>query len=71
MNLVFDLIFLSEWGIVAGAVGTDIAYTLYVGAHLWICKRLLGLELARCGPACPRAGRRGRHGRRAGRVRDG
>ena len=45
VNLVFDLIFLSKWGIVAGAVGTDIAYTLYVGAHLWICKRLLGLDL--------------------------
>ena len=46
VNLVFDLIFLSEWGIVAGAIGTDIAYTLYVLAHLWICKRLLGLQLA-------------------------
>ena len=54
VNLVFDLIFLSEWGIVAGAIGTDIAYTLYVLAHLWICKRLLGLELAPLGIALGR-----------------
>ena len=54
VNLVFDLIFLSKWGIVAGAIGTDIAYTLYVLAHLWICKRLLGLELAPLGIALGR-----------------
>ncbi len=30
LNLVFDLIFLPEIGIVAGAIGTGIAYTFYV-----------------------------------------
>ena len=54
VNLVFDLIFLSEIGIVAGAIGTDIAYALYVLAHLWICKRLIGLELAPLGAGLAR-----------------
>jgi hypothetical protein len=54
VNLVFDLIFLSEIGIVAGAIGTDIAYTLYVLAHLWICKSLIGFSLAPLGIALMR-----------------
>jgi O-antigen/teichoic acid export membrane protein len=45
VNFIFDLIFLPKWGIVAGAVGTDIAYTIYVGAHLWLCRRLMGTRL--------------------------
>jgi O-antigen/teichoic acid export membrane protein len=45
VNLVFDLIFLPQIGIVAGALGTDIAYAIYVGAHLLVCRRLLGIAL--------------------------
>jgi O-antigen/teichoic acid export membrane protein len=45
VNLVIDLALLSEIGVVAGAIGTDVAYTLYVVAHLWICRRLLGTPL--------------------------
>lgn len=45
VNLAIDLALLSEIGIVAGAIGTDVAYTLYVAAHLWICKRLIGTQL--------------------------
>jgi O-antigen/teichoic acid export membrane protein len=45
LNLVFDLVFLPKIGIVAGAIGTDLAYSLYVGAHFWICRRMLGTEL--------------------------
>jgi O-antigen/teichoic acid export membrane protein len=44
VNLAIDLALLSEIGIVAGAIGTDVAYILYVGAHFWICRRLLGLR---------------------------
>jgi len=47
VNLVFDLVMLPRIGIVAGAYGTDIAYTLYVAGHLWVCHRLVGLELGR------------------------
>lgn len=45
VNLVIDLALLAEIGIVAGAIGTDVAYTLYVGAHLEICRRLIGIEV--------------------------
>ena len=45
VNLGFDLVFLPKWGIVAGAVGTDIAYGIYVAAHLWICRRMLAIPL--------------------------
>ncbi len=45
VNLAIDLALLSKIGIVAGAIGTDVAYVLYVGAHLWICKRLIGTQL--------------------------
>lgn len=45
VNLAIDLALLSEIGIVAGAIGTDVAYAIYVGAHLWICKRLIGTQL--------------------------
>ena len=34
VNPAIDLALLSEIGIVAGAIGTDVAYTLYIGAHL-------------------------------------
>ena len=47
INLAFDLVMLPRIGIVAGAYGTDNAYAVYVGAHLWICYRLVGLELRR------------------------
>ena len=45
VNLAIDLALLSEIGIVAGAIGTNVAYILYVSAHLWICKRLIGTQL--------------------------
>jgi O-antigen/teichoic acid export membrane protein len=45
VNLVIDLALLSPIGIVAGAIGTNVAYTLYTGAHLALCRRLLGTPL--------------------------
>ena len=45
VNLVFDLVMLPRIGIVAGALGTDLAYGLYVAAHLMICRRFLGIPL--------------------------
>ena len=45
INLVIDLLLIPRIGIVAGAIGTDVAYLLYVPAHLWVCKVLLGLNL--------------------------
>jgi O-antigen/teichoic acid export membrane protein len=45
LNLVIDLLLLEPLGIVAGALGTDVAYTVYTGAHLVICRRILGTPL--------------------------
>lgn len=45
LNLGIDLLLIPRIGIVGGAIGTDVAYALYVPAHLWICNRLLGLDL--------------------------
>jgi O-antigen/teichoic acid export membrane protein len=32
-------------GVVGAAIGADVAYALYVPAHLWICARMLNLPL--------------------------
>ena len=45
INVVIDLILLSKIGIVAGAIGTDVAYLVYVLGHLWICHHLLGTRM--------------------------
>lgn len=54
INFLIDLALLSPIGIVAGAIGTDVAYTLYVGAHFSICRRLLGLRLSELAPTALR-----------------
>jgi O-antigen/teichoic acid export membrane protein len=55
INLGIDLVLIPRIGIVGGAIGTDVAYALYVPAHLWICNRLLGLELRPVGLAFARS----------------
>ena len=42
VNAAIDLILIPDIGVLGRAVGTDAAFTLYVVAHLWICRRLLG-----------------------------
>jgi O-antigen/teichoic acid export membrane protein len=44
INFLIDLALIPKIGIVAGAIGTDVAYGLYVPAHFWICKRMIGLS---------------------------
>jgi O-antigen/teichoic acid export membrane protein len=46
VNVAIDLVLLPEIGIVAGAIGTSVAYAVYVGGHIWICRRLLGTRIA-------------------------
>jgi O-antigen/teichoic acid export membrane protein len=55
VNLVIDLILVPKIGIVGAAIGTDVAFCLYVGAHLWVFKRILPLRLAHLGPTVLRA----------------
>jgi O-antigen/teichoic acid export membrane protein len=45
VNAAIDVLLLPEWGVEAAALGTDIGYGIYVGAHLWVCNRLLDLDL--------------------------
>jgi O-antigen/teichoic acid export membrane protein len=45
VNAVWDAIFLPKMGIVAGAIGTDLAYAIWVPAHLVILHRLLDLPI--------------------------
>jgi O-antigen/teichoic acid export membrane protein len=40
-----DVILIPEIGILGAAVGTDVAFALYIGGHLWLCHRVLGLPL--------------------------
>ena len=45
VNLAVDLALLRELGIVAGVIGSTLAYLLYVPVHLRICRRRLGFPL--------------------------
>jgi O-antigen/teichoic acid export membrane protein len=45
VNAAIDVALLEPLGIVAGAIGTDVAYAIYVGAHLRLCRELAGLRL--------------------------
>ena len=45
INVVINYIFLPRIGIVAAAIGTDIAYGVYLLAHLYLLRSLMGLQL--------------------------
>ena len=72
VNVVIDLVLIPEIGIVGAAIGTDVAYAIYVPAHLWLCWKLveLPLQATRRNLRAHRPGRR-RNGRRVGAVRHG
>ena len=44
-NFGVSIVLLYEIGVVGSAIGADVAYLIYVPAHFWICKQLLGLPL--------------------------
>jgi O-antigen/teichoic acid export membrane protein len=46
VNAVIDVILIPDIGIVGGAIGTSVAYAMYVPAHYALCRRELGLRLA-------------------------
>jgi O-antigen/teichoic acid export membrane protein len=46
LNVVLDLVLLSEIGVVGAAIGTDVAFAFYVLGHLWICRQVAGLRTA-------------------------
>src|SRR3954453_20657884 len=45
VNAGIDVALLKRIGIIAAAIGTDVAYALYVGAHLRLCQDVAGLRL--------------------------
>ena len=49
VNFAIDIAFLDDIGVIAGGIGTSVAYLLYTGGHLAICRRLLGFSLRALG----------------------
>lgn len=45
VNTAIDLILIPEIGLIAGAIGTDVAITVYAIGHLWVCHTSVGLEV--------------------------
>ena len=45
VNFVVSIVLLNEIGVVGSAIGADAAYLIYVPAHFWICKQLIGLPV--------------------------
>jgi O-antigen/teichoic acid export membrane protein len=45
INAGIDVALIPEIGIVAGAIGTDVAFALYVPAHFWVARRIIDLPL--------------------------
>jgi lipopolysaccharide exporter len=44
-NFVVSIVLLYEIGVVGSAIGADVAYLIYVPAHFWILKRMIGLTV--------------------------
>jgi O-antigen/teichoic acid export membrane protein len=54
INIVIDVILVPKIGIVAGAIGTATAFTIYAAGHIWICQHALHQSFA---PLLPSLGR--------------
>ena len=68
LNIVVDLALIPTIGVIGAAIGTSLAYAVYVPAHVWLCWRELGLALRDAiVPVAPRARGGGRDGRGAPR----
>jgi O-antigen/teichoic acid export membrane protein len=55
VNVAIDVALIPTIGVVGGAIGTDVAFAIYVPAHLLICRRMIGVELAPLGWAAGRS----------------
>jgi O-antigen/teichoic acid export membrane protein len=45
-NVILDVILIPRIGVYGAAIGTSSAYTIYVGAHLWLVHRIIGVPVA-------------------------
>jgi O-antigen/teichoic acid export membrane protein len=55
INVVIDLVLIPRIGIVGGAIGTDVAFSLYVAAHLWIANDMIPIGLRSLVPTVVRS----------------
>ncbi len=56
VNVAIDLALVPSMGVTAGALGTGVAFALYVGGHVRICRRALTSPSRRCcRPCCGRS----------------
>jgi O-antigen/teichoic acid export membrane protein len=46
-NVILDVILIPQMGLYGAVVGTSFAYAVYVGAHFWLARRIIGLPIAR------------------------
>lgn len=53
-NVVIDVVLLPRIGVVGAAIGTDVAFALYVPAHLRICRRHVAFPLRPLAVTCLR-----------------
>jgi O-antigen/teichoic acid export membrane protein len=56
VNAVLDLALIPSMGIVGAAIGTGVAYAIYVGWHLHVCREALGLAVSPLAVSLLRAG---------------
>lgn len=50
VNILIDFLLVEKIGIVAGAIGTGVAFAIYTGGHVLICQRSLGVRFTRLLP---------------------
>jgi O-antigen/teichoic acid export membrane protein len=55
VNIAIDLALVPSMGITAGALGTGVAFAIFVGGHVRICQRALGVSFAPLLPTVLRA----------------
>jgi O-antigen/teichoic acid export membrane protein len=46
VNVVLDVILIPRIGVYGAAIGTSTAYAIYVGAHVWLAHRIIGVPIA-------------------------
>ncbi|MEA2827812.1 MAG: hypothetical protein QOG43_2251 [Actinomycetota bacterium] len=56
INAAIDAVLIPRMGIIGAAVGTDVAFAVYVAAHVLICRREFGIDLRPLGLTSVRAG---------------
>lgn len=54
LNVALDLILVPRIGVVAGAIGTGVAFAVYTGGHVVICRRALGTSFGSLVPSLSR-----------------